>query len=99
MTQVGDRISQLSSAISVYGTNGVISTAINSATGLPVDGQTSLDNAHAVRVRRDELVALSVAATRNAAGANVGSTTDTFVSLAQNPDTNKISSTYSWNVS
>jgi hypothetical protein len=43
MTQTGDRISQLSSAISQYGANGVISTAINSATGLPVDASMIAD--------------------------------------------------------
>ena len=56
------------------------------------------DLAHAVRRSRDELVALSCAATRNASNVNVGSTSDTFVSLAQVPDTNKLTSTYSWMV-
>ena len=75
MTTVGDRISQLSSAISVYG----------GAT--PTDDRNASDLAHAVRRSRDELVALSCAATRNASNVNVGSTSDTFVSLAQVPQT------------
>ena len=50
MSAISDRISQLSSAVGVYGTNGTISTAINAATGLSVDNQTNLDNAHASRL-------------------------------------------------
>ena len=53
---------------------------------------------HSMRLARDELVALSVAATRNASNANVGSTSDTLVSLAQNPDSRLLTSTYSWTV-
>jgi hypothetical protein len=68
MTAVGDRISQLSSAVSVYGANGVISTAINSATGLPVDNQTNLDCAHATRLAADELARLSLLAARTSTG-------------------------------
>jgi hypothetical protein len=78
MTQAGDRISQLSSAISVYGGR------------TPTDDRNASDLAHAVRRSRDEMVALSVAATRTAAGVNIASTTDSFVSLAQVPDTNKL---------
>ena len=50
MSAISDRISQLSSAVGVYGTNGTIWTAINAATGLSVDNQTNLDNAHASRL-------------------------------------------------
>jgi hypothetical protein len=68
MSAIGDRVSQLRSAVPVYGTNGVVSTAINAATGLPVDNQTNLDNAHASSLSADEMTRLSLLAARSRRG-------------------------------
>jgi hypothetical protein len=75
MTSIGDRVSQLSSALGVYGTNGQISTSINPATGLPVDNQTNLDNAHSARLLRDEMARLMMVAPTTSTGGLIGSTT------------------------
>ena len=68
MSAISDRISQLSSAVGVYGTNGTIWTAINAATGLSVDNQTNLDNAHASSLSADEMTRLSLLAARSRRG-------------------------------
>jgi hypothetical protein len=84
--QDSDRIAQMASQLTTF--------AGKTAT----DDRQQSDFNHSMRLCRDELTRLSVAATRNSAGTNVASTSDTFVSLAQVPDSNKLTSTYSWTI-
>jgi hypothetical protein len=65
-TSIGDRISQLSSALATYGANGALGAA---------DSQTNLDNAHASRLARDELARLSGFYPVTSTGGLVNSTT------------------------
>ena len=68
MSQDGVRISQLSSAISVYGT-------YNNTAG--ADGQTNsaADGAHATRIARDEMARLMGVYPTTSTGGLIGSTT------------------------
>jgi len=73
MTQIGDRISQLSSAASVYATNSANST----------DYQTQADSNHAARLALDEMTRLSVLARQTSTGGQATSTSQAnLVSLS-----------------
>jgi hypothetical protein len=64
VSAIGDRISQLSSAASVYATNSANST----------DYQVQADNDHAARLALDEMTRLSLLACRTSTGGQVTST-------------------------
>jgi hypothetical protein len=68
MTTIGDRVSQLSSAASVYG-------AFNNTAG--ADGQTNsaADGAHGSRLALDEMTRLMLVASRSSTGGQITSTT------------------------